>query len=53
MLKNRQCKQIEQGMKIPDELIIEFKAESGLSIRKIAEISGLKKDKVYRVLRAI
>jgi putative transposase len=52
MLKNRLSDQESQPANIPRELIIEFKAETGLSIRQIAAISGLKKNKVYRILKA-
>lgn len=51
MLKKREINENSPVIKIPSELIIEFRAETGLSIRKIAEISGLKKDRVNNILR--
>ena len=48
MLKNRNIKTNDL---IPDDLIIEFKAATGLSIRKIAELTGLNKDKVNKILK--
>lgn len=42
------------GMKtdLPDELIKEFKAKTNLSIRKIATITGLNKDKINKIVRS-
>lgn len=38
--------------KIPGALVREFEAKTNLSIRKIAEITGLNKSKVHRMLRS-
>lgn len=37
---------------LPDEIIVRLKKETGLSVRKIAEITGLNKNKVHRILKA-
>ena len=37
---------------ISDDLIKEFREKTNLSIRKIAAITGLNKDKVNRILRS-
>jgi len=49
---------IEHGLKADEEnarrtelLIKEFRAKTNLSIRKIAGIVGLNKDKVYKILK--
>lgn len=42
---------IEKNHPIPKDLIKEFKAATGLSIRKIADLTGLNKDKVNKILK--
>jgi REP element-mobilizing transposase RayT len=37
---------------VPDDLIKEFRGKTNLSIRKIAEITGLNKDRVSRILKS-
>lgn len=48
MLKHRKIKTKDI---IPNDLIIDFQAATGLSIRKIAKIVGFNKDKVNRILK--
>ncbi|MGI5880031.1 MAG: REP-associated tyrosine transposase [Syntrophomonadaceae bacterium] len=40
-----------EKMKIPDSWIIEFKEQTNLSLRKIAAITGLNKDKLNKILK--
>jgi putative transposase len=40
------------GNQITDKLIKEFREKTNLSIRKIAAITGLNKDKVNKLLRS-
>lgn len=53
LLKQKEIK-IETGIKtpIPEELIKEFRELTKLSIRKIASITGLNKDKVNQILKS-
>jgi hypothetical protein len=45
---------VHQGGKVyfPDELIRDFRVKTKLSIRKIAEITGLNKDRVNKILKS-
>jgi hypothetical protein len=37
---------------VPDDLIKEFRGKTNLSIRKIAAITGMDKDRVNRILKS-
>lgn len=52
MLMGRKL-EVHQGGKVyfPDELIRDFRVKTKLSIRKIAEITGLNKDRVNKILK--
>ena len=52
MLKERGLDEHADNAKIPDEFIREFKEKTGLSIRKIAVIVNMNKDKVNKILKA-
>ncbi len=52
MLIARQIEDKDKGkIQIPDSLIKEFKGKTNLSLRKIAAITGLNKDKVNKILK--
>jgi len=51
LTKMLETKKNQNNMCIPDEMIIEFKEITNLSIRKIAQITGLNKNKINRILR--
>ena len=45
------ARQIKDYKRIPNDLLVQFKEVSGLPIRKIAELIGLDKNKVNRMLK--
>jgi len=53
MVRDHELESNDNGkMKIPDGLIKEFRQKTNMSIRKIAAITGLNKDKVNKILRS-
>ena len=47
------AEQVNDHTLMPDNLIVEFKQVSGLSLRKIAEITSLDKSKISRILNKL
>lgn len=51
MLREREINLDNGSIMLPDELIKEFKEITSLSLRKIASITGMNKDKVNKILK--
>lgn len=51
LLRMGKEKNSETSLGLPEELVKEFRGKTNLSIRKIAEITGMNKDKVNKILK--